>query len=379
MRGIKMTMQLENRLTQRKQLGNLRQIQISKNLIDFASNDYLGLSRSPELGSSVLKEWLRCDKPFNGMGSTGSPLLTGNSSYIQHVEDKLAQFHGYQSGLLFNCGYMANLGLITAVARKEDAIFFDIQVHASMHDGIRLSQAQAFPFRHNDLAHLENCLKRTAKKGKRWICIESLYSTDGSKAPLQEIARLSKLYDAHLIVDEAHAIGVWGHRGQGLIEESGKKDAIFAQITTFGKAIGVHGAIVFGSHILKQVLINFARTYIYSTALPFHVVAAIHCSYKLFPSLENERRKIRHLIHYYRKITSSSSETQIQCLKVKGNFSIKHVSQRLKLAGFDIRPLMSPTVRRGHEILRICLHAFNTEEQIDNLVQHIEDYKKGKG
>lgn len=371
-----MTLQLENRLAKRQKQGNFRQLLVANNLIDFASNDYLGLARSQELALSVLDEWKKCERPFNGIGATGSRLLTGNSYYAQDLEEELAKFHGYEAGLLFNCGYMANVGLISSVASSEDFIFFDAQVHASTHDGMRLSLARAIPFRHNDLAHLELRLKRISGKGQRFICIESIYSTDGSKAPLQEISSLAKLYGAHLIVDEAHSVGVWGPQGRGLVAENGLEQQVFAQITTFGKAIGAFGAIILGSHTLKQSLINFARSYLYSTALPFHVLAAIKCSYQFFPMFENKRLYIKHLINHFREAFLTTSETHIQCVKIKGNYAVKHVARKLALDGFDVRPLMSPTVRQGHETLRICLHDYNTIEQVAELVERINHYKK---
>lgn len=367
-----MIAQLEDRLMVRQHSGNLRQLHVTKNLIDFASNDYLGLARSPDLAFSIIKEWENCQKPFNGCGSTGSRLLTGNSAYVEELENHLADFHGYKAGLIFNCGYMANLGLLSSVISREDIIFYDTAVHASMHDGISLSYALAYPFRHNDLFHLEQRLNNIQSKGQRFICIESIYSTDGSKAPLQEICHLSKLYNAHLIVDEAHASGIWGPCGRGLVAEHGLKQQVFAQITTFGKAWGAFGAIILGSQQLKQMMINFSRSFIYTTALPFHVLAAIKSSCELMPALEKQRDRLKQLILHYQKVSPSSSETQIQCIKIRGNGSVKDVATKLALEGFDVRPLRSPTVKRGHELLRICLHAFNTEEQISRLVERIK-------
>lgn len=348
-----MILHLENRLFSRKQLGNLRHLSLAQDLIDFSSNDFLGLARSKDLSEAFIQE---------GLGSTGSRLLTGNSLYAQTLEDQIAAFHGFEAGLLFNCGYMANIGLISAIAGAEDAIFFDEAVHASTRDGIRLSQAKAFPFRHNDLDHLENRLKNSSAQGNRLICIASIYSTDGSTAPLTEIYQLAKRYEAELIVDEAHAVGACGPSGKGLVAKP-----IFAKVVTFGKALGTFGAIILGSHTLKETLINFATPYIYTTALPFYALAAIKCSYELFPKMDAERRQLQKLIHLFR----ASSTTHIQSIPIRGNNAVREVSQKLRSRGFDVRPLMSPTVQRGHEALRICLHAFNTEEQLSNLLEVI--------
>lgn len=367
-----MTLQLENRLLKRIKDGNLRRLQSPQQLIDFSSNDSLGLARSPQLASSVFQEWEMHTSFLNGLGSTGSRLLTGNSLYAQDLEDRIAKFHGYEAGLLFSCGYMANVGLLSTIANQDSVIFFDAGVHASIQDGIRLSGAKAFPFKHNDLENLENRLKNCSSQGNRFICIESIYSTDGSMAPLTEISRLSRKYEAHLIVDEAHAVGACGPKGRGLIAEHHLMAEVFAQVATFGKALGTYGAIVLGNHTLKQALINFATSYIYTTALPFQMLAAIKCSYALFPEMEQERQHLQKLIQSFRELYPSSSMTHIQSISVEGNKAVKHVAQLLVNQGFDVRPLMSPTVRRGHEVLRICLHSFNTDSELTQILKHIQ-------
>ncbi len=274
-----MTLQLTNRLHKREKIGNIRQLQISPNVIDFSSNDYLGLARSKVLGNLIAEELSKYKSHLNGFGSTGSRLLTGNSRYAQDLEAKIAAFHGFEAGLLFICGYMANVGLLSTIASKDDCILFDTGVHASTHDGISLSRAAAFAFKHNDTVHLKNRLENCPSKGNRFICIESIYSTDGSQAPLKEICRLAKEYGAYLIVDEAHAVGVCGYQGRGLVAEQNLCSFVYAQVTTFGKAIGTQGAIILGGQTLKQSLINFATSYIYTTALPFYSLVAISCSY----------------------------------------------------------------------------------------------------
>lgn len=356
-----MTQHLQEQLLRRKHAGNLRELQVTQNLIDFSSNDYLGLAHSTKLKEILLDEW-------QGLGSTGSRLLTGNSHYMQELENRIAAFHGYEAGLLFNCGYMANSGLLSTVAGSKDTIFFDEAVHASTREGIRLSRAQSYPFRHNTLEHLEFRLKNSHNQGDRFICIESIYSTDGSKAPLKEISRLANQHKAYLIVDEAHAIGVYGPKGRGLVAEENLMSDVFAQIVTFGKALGTYGAIILGSNTLKQALINFATPYIYTTALPFYALTAIKCSYDLFPTLENERAHLQKLIQTFSKKMLAGSETAIQAIKINGNEAVKLAAKKLAQNGFDVRPLTSPTVQRGNEVLRICLHAFNTEEEIICLI-----------
>jgi 8-amino-7-oxononanoate synthase len=364
---------LESRLLKRHKSGNLRRLQLlQRPLVDFASNDYLALARSQDLAALVAAEHQAV--PLS-LGSTGSRLLTGNSLYAEQLEARIAKFHGYEAGLLFNCGYMANIGLLSAVARPEDTIIFDAAIHASMHDGMRLSRAKAFPFRHNDLGHLQQRLQNASAKHQRYICIESLYSTDGSIAPLREICRLAKEYEARLMVDEAHAVGTAGPQGRGLVAEQGLREAVFAQVVTFGKALGVHGAIVLGSELLKHYLVNFATSYIYTTALPRQMLSAISCSYALFPHMECQRQQLKRLIQLFRQACPDASFAQIQAVRIQGNVAVKEAARQLKVSGFDVRPLMSPTVKQGHESLRICLHAFNSEQELLQLINYI----KGNG
>lgn len=369
---------LEAKLAKRRILGNLRQLRVNsktQHLIDFASNDYLGLASSKELYENVTVEYKKHSNHANRLGSTGSRLLTGNSSYVENLENKIAHFHGYESGLLFNCGYMANIGLLSSVADEEDSIFFDLHIHASMNDGMRLNGAKCLPFRHNDLSHLEKRLKKCTTKGTRFICIESIYSTDGSRAPLQEISNLAKNYDAKLIVDEAHGTGVYGPSGRGCIAELNLMKEVFAHVVTFGKALGTHGAIILGGEQLKHYLINFSSPCIYTTALPFTSLAAIQCSYDLFPHMDTERDHLFKLIKIFQKHNLTESETHIQSIKIKGNHKIASIAKALVKEGFDVRALMSPTVQRNHEALRICLHAFNTENDLKLLLERVHYYK----
>jgi 8-amino-7-oxononanoate synthase len=363
---------LEEKLQRRKNLKNLRQLQVAPPLMDFASNDYLGLARSSTLSELVVKEVGLHATRLNGLGSTGSRLLTGNCFYAQDLEERIAAFHGYEAGLIFNCGYMANVGLFSAIMDSKDLVFFDASSHASTRDGIRLSRAKAYAFRHHDMAHLEKRLKNAYGSRNRFICVESIYSTDGSRSTLQEICELAMKYEAHLIVDEAHATGICGPGGRGVLAELNLTAQVFAQITTFGKALGVHGAIVMGSCTLKQALINFSNAYIYTTALPLHSLAAIKCAYDLLPKLDLERIHVAKLINIFHHTSLNRSQTHIQSIPIQGNQEAKYAADKLSQEGFDIRPLLSPTVQRGHEMLRISLHAFNTEDEVKLLIHHLD-------
>ncbi|MBS0629405.1 MAG: 8-amino-7-oxononanoate synthase [Verrucomicrobia bacterium] len=345
-----MILHLEQRLVKRATLGNIRELRTVPDLIDFASNDYLGLAR-------LYRKW------EGNCGSTGSRLLTGNTAFAEDLEDQIAQFHGYEAGLLFNCGYMANLGLISTIGSSNSTLLFDSHIHASMRDGIRLSSAKGLPFRHNDLEHLENRLRQC--NGNCFICIESIYSTDGSIAPLPAIADLACLYEACLIVDEAHAVGVMGPQGRGLVAEHHLGSQVFAQVVTFGKALGAYGAIVLGSDTLKAALVNFATPFIYTTAPPLSILSAIKDSYNRFPMMEKERAHLRRLMNI------CGTKTPILGLPIGGNEKAKQASKVLQEKGFDVRPLLSPTVQRGREVLRITLHAFNKEKELYHLCREL--------
>lgn len=358
-------MHMNQLLSKRKQNGNFRCLKLTEDLIDFASNDYLGLARSEQLKQAALSEW----RSLDWMGSTGSRLLTGNNSYVEELEAKIAAFHGFEAGLIFNCGYMANVGLISTITDNEDILLFDSHIHASMHEGIHLAKAKAFPFKHNDLDHLEKRLKQITCQANIYVCIESIYSTDGSIAPLAEIFPLCQKYHARLIVDEAHAAGIFGEQGRGLVFEAGLCGQIFAQIVTFGKALGTFGAIVLGDLHLKEILINFAKSFIYTTALPFPSLASIKCSYDLFPELEIERAQLKNLILF-----ANHSHTPIQPIPVSSNEAAHALVERVVKEGFDIRALLSPTVQRGKEIIRLTLHAFNSKEELSHLLQLVGHY-----
>lgn len=365
--------EMEKSLAKRHDKGNFRSLKVCGKLIDFASNDYLGLSRSQILRQRVLKEWENgCQEThLNGLGSTGSRLLTGNSLYAEQLENKIAAYHGYEAGLLFSCGYMANVGLLASIASNSDLIIYDADVHASTHDGIRMSQAKRYPFRHNDLDHLEKRLSIPIKSGQKYVCVESVYSIDGSIAPLVEISHLCEKYQANLIVDEAHAFGIFGPGGSGLVGEKNLMKSVFAQVTTFGKALGTYGAVVLGNRVLKEYLINFSRSVIYTTFLPQHNLAAIKCAYDLLPGLERERFQLRKLINYFCSIYPNGTATPVQPLYIPGNMQVKQISQKLAQKGFDVRAILSPTVKRGEECLRICLHSFNTESEVKELLQTV--------
>ncbi|WP_207513077.1 aminotransferase class I/II-fold pyridoxal phosphate-dependent enzyme [Longitalea luteola] len=358
---------LLKKLNERQQQNAFRRLRLPDGKTDFCSNDYLGIVQK-QLIEKKLKEQ---DGTAYRHGSTGSRLLAGNYALVEETEKKLAAFHDAAAGLIFNSGYDANLGLLSCVPQRGDTIIYDFLSHASLRDGIRLSFAQSFSFRHNDLADLEKRLR--AATGTIFVVTESVFSMDGDMAPLTAISALCKQYGAHLIVDEAHATGVVGAKGEGLVQQLGLSAACFARIHTFGKAVGCHGAIILGSEQLRNYLVNFSRSFIYSTALPEASVAAIRCAYTLFPEMHAERAHLRQLIATFQQAAMPweklVSDTPIQIVIIPGNDQVKAVAAALQAAGLDVRPILYPTVPAGKERLRIVLHAFNTFEEMLLLVR----------
>ncbi|WCT10146.1 aminotransferase class I/II-fold pyridoxal phosphate-dependent enzyme [Mucilaginibacter jinjuensis] len=357
---------LSNRLNERKQAGNFRTLKPENtDLIDFSSNDYLGFAHSLVLKQLIADELAKHPNHLNG--STGSRLLSGNLGYAEDLERWIANYHSHEAGLLFNSGYDANLGLFSSLPQRGDTVITDELIHASIIDGIRLSNANRYTFRHNDLTSLEEKLKNA--KGQIYVVVESVYSMDGDIAPITTMLDLTKKYNAQLIVDEAHAIGVFG---KGIIDELNLQQEIFACVITFGKAMGTHGAIVLGSNLLREYLVNFARSFIYSTAASFHQLAAIKMAYRLLDEAQSEIEKLHINIQLLNKYLvdfqiGSESKSAIHCVLVGSNEKAKHISEKLKDAGIDIRPVLSPTVAVGTERLRICMHAYNTHQQIELL------------
>lgn len=343
---------------------------------DFSSNDFLGLARNGSLDKAVEEELGKTELPRCGSG--GSRLISGNTAYAEQLERELAVFYHTEAALIFNSGYDANLGLLSCIASRHDTILYDQHCHASIHDGIRLSLAGTkFSFRHNDLTDLEK--KMRLAHGNIFIVAESVYSMDGDTVPLEELAKLAEKYQAALIIDEAHASGIFGLQGEGLVQSKQLQNRVFARIHTFGKALGCHGAVVVGPAVLRDFLINFSRSFIYTTALPLHSLAAIHCAHQLMKSSETLREKLWQLITYFEEQSNQLKEeyiiqcgkSAIQSIQIRGNEKTRMVSSRLQAQALDVRAILSPTVPEGTERLRICLHSYNTKEQIDHLLTEL--------
>ena len=367
---------LQLKIDDRKTAGNFRSLKVFDGFIDFTSNDYIGLSRNMLFHTRLAAEIEH--NHFGRIGSTGSRLLSGNSAYAELVESEIALFHEAESCLIFNSGFDVNYGLLSAIARENHLLVLHEFVHASMHDGARASKAEKHFFRHNDVAHLEGILAQS-KHALKFVAIESLYSMDGDFANLKELVEICEKYNANLIVDEAHATGVIGENGEGLVQYLNLQNRIFARVITFGKAIGAHGACVLGSANLKSFLVNYCRPFIFSTATTFHSFAAIRVAYALLPEMKKERMQLQENITHFNVLSALNSShptvrsaTHIQSILVSGNEAVIRLSEKLQQQKIDARPIRFPTVPKGAERIRICLHSFNTKEEIERLYSLLE-------
>ncbi|MEQ9169378.1 MAG: pyridoxal phosphate-dependent aminotransferase family protein [Fulvivirga sp.] len=366
-----------DQLKRRKENNSLRSLKLIDDLIDFSSNDYLGLARNLELANEI---HIKAQNQRNGSG--GSRLLTGNNKLFEETEKFLAKQFKSESTLLFNSGYDANLAVLSSIPQRGDTIFYDELSHASIKDGIRLGLASKASFKHNNLIDLEKRLGRV-ETGDKYIVIESIYSMDADEANLKELVKLSSKHKAYLIVDEAHATGLYGANGGGLSEQNKLENDIFCRIYTFGKAPGVHGAAVAGSKELMNYLVNFARPFIYTTALPAHSCISLHYAMKHIADNDQIQNAVfknvsHYLIEFEKKLKGKFSRTTsnhpIQTIITPGNDYARSLSEHLLSQGFDVRPILAPTVKEGEERLRICLHSYNSTDEISLLVDTLATY-----
>jgi 8-amino-7-oxononanoate synthase len=361
---------LDQKIARRSEEGLLRKLTIVPGLKDFSSNDYLGLAQSQELFNLIRKKTENFGPKFNG--ATGSRLLSGNSQYTEEVERKLAKIFKGESALLFNSGYAANQAALSSIPQKGDTIFYDELAHACIKDGARLSLAERHSFRHNDLNDLEKKIQRT-KTRRIIIAVESIYSMDGDQCPLHDLVHLAEKYGASIFLDEAHSTGVMGEHGGGFAVLSGLENKIDVRVYTFGKAMGTHGACVVGSGKLREYLINFARPFIYTTALPPHSIVSIDCAFDYLHNNIGLQSILQGKIEVFRKSADFENKVQsnsaIQTAIFPGNERSKQVAGILQEQGFDVRPILSPTVPKETERVRICLHTYNTDEDISGMAK----------
>tara|TARA_R110002049_G_scaffold99242_1_gene241913 strand:+ start:3449 stop:4597 length:1149 start_codon:yes stop_codon:yes gene_type:complete len=365
------------KLTEREANNALRKLPVPNGLIDFSSNDYLGFANNStifEIASNILER-----KGIIANGATGSRLLTGNNELYGELEAWLAGFYGSERALVFNSGYDANIGFFSAVPQRTDVVFYDELCHASIRDGIGLGRAQSYKFKHNsleDLGQLIDRVRESKTDSDIYVVTESVFSMDGDTPDLEALVATCEAKGAYLVIDEAHAVGVFGEKGEGLMKELLLQDKVFARVVTFGKAMGCHGAAILGSDALKSYLVNFARSFIYTTGMPPHSLATTLAAHGQLLAADGERRQLRANIDFFVAQLKGlglesyfiASNSAVHCCLVEGNDKVKKWSQHLQENGFDVKPIMSPTVPQGKERLRFCLHSFNTEKEISTLL-----------
>jgi len=368
---------LENRIKQaldkRATDHKLRRLSGTLQGIDFCSNDYLSLASSKQVHRK-LQGYLENE---NMLGASGSRLISGDRDEWLDIERMIAQYHDADAALVFGSGYQANVGLITALALRAEVIFFDELVHASLREGIRLAGIPVFAFPHNDKDALAQHLAQS--EGQALVVVESIYSMDGDEAPLAAIAECCDTHQAALIVDEAHALGVFGPKGSGIVTEQGLTNLVFARVATFGKGLGAHGAAVLGSSALMQYLCNYARTFIYTTGPAAHTWWHIKAAYEVLAKSSYEQESLQQNIKFFKANIPASIQSYfipargpIQSMLLSGNEKVMRIARELQEAGFAIIGIRHPSVPKGQERLRICLHAHNTVSEIKGLLHMLE-------
>jgi 8-amino-7-oxononanoate synthase len=342
--------------------------------LNLSSNDYLGLSTDPRLRQAVI-EAVACAER---VGSTGSRLLSGNSREWEEIEAEFAAFAGAEAAVYFGSGYLANIGLLSSLLRPGDTAFSDERNHASLIDGVRLSGAAKIIYPHGDLEFLERGLRDSARgTGARVIVSETVFSMEGDVAPLAELVALARKYDAAVIVDEAHATGVWGPEGRGIAAELGLEREMLAIVHTCGKALASAGAFVCGSGGLREHLVNRARTFIFSTAMPPYFAGQIRAALAVARGADAERVHLRAIGAALREglgaagLTCGTSVTQIVPVVLGTNEAALHVASELQRGGFAVKAIRPPTVPAGTARIRISLTSKITVDDIHRLVAAI--------
>ncbi|KAJ5248829.1 hypothetical protein N7468_000280 [Penicillium chermesinum] len=376
---------------------------LPKTAVDFSSNDFLSLGTSSAYRDRFLSHVNNAPKSFP-FASGGSRLLDGNSEYAEDLERFVADFHDAPSALLFNSGYDANVGVLSSIPQPGDVILHDELIHASAHEGMRLSRAgRRTAFAHSSPESLKQALQAEIEQdhkvvaGNRnvFIVIESIYSMDGDVAPIKEFVKvvdeLLPSGNGYFMVDEAHATGVFGPRGAGVVQGLGVQDRMFIRVHTFGKALASHGAVVLCDPSVKDYLINYARTLIYTTALGFPFLASIRTSYELLSSgqTESSQRIVQENIQRLRMCLNDLKVHPTVMFEVDHfpNSPIlslrtafpRELAAACQKHGYVVRAIMAPTVPEGRERVRVCLHAGNTPEEIDGLVRTIQSWLDSVG
>ena len=354
-------------LESRAQLRHLETVQG----IDLSSNDYLGLATDPRIKQAVLKGVNSASR----IASTGSRLLSGQDEAWTLLEHDFARWVGAEAALYFTSGYAANIGLLSALLRPEDVVFSDSANHASLIDGIRLAKCRRVIFPHLDLDFLEEELRRNASvAGAHVIVVESIFSMEGDRAPLADLAALAERYAAELIVDEAHSIGVCGPRGSGCMAEAGLSTSVLATVHTCGKALAAAGAFVCGTDNLRRFLVNRARTFIFNTGMPPYFASQVSAGMGLAAEADSERVRLIELSAFLRNelrkngFDAAASDSQIVPVILGSNDAAVNFAEFLRARGFGVRAIRPPTVPAGTARLRLSLTAKLSKDVLAELV-----------
>ncbi|PGH08208.1 8-amino-7-oxononanoate synthase [Blastomyces parvus] len=386
-------------LDEREAKGRRRRLQVAPlAAVDFSSNDFLSLSTSALFRSHFLQSLAR-ESSLHSLASKGSRLLDGNSTYAEELERFVASFHNAESGLLFNSGYDANLSIFSCIPQPGDVILYDELIHASAHDGMRLSRAsRKIPFKHNSVDDFFRIAQSLVQEdplialGEKnvLVAVESLHSMEGDIAPIVELLEIIKTVfptgNGYMIVDEAHSTGVFGPRGAGIVQELGVENRIFIRVHTFGKALASHGAIVLCSHLTRDYLINYARSLIYTTAMGMPSLVSTRAVYELMNQgvTETLSLQLHGLVRYMATKLKGLQQSDPLILTIRHQnrspiFCLQ-TSMPRKLASFlqaegqIVRAIVPPTVPKGTERVRVCMHARNTHEEIDKLIELIQEW-----
>ncbi|MGO8792516.1 MAG: aminotransferase class I/II-fold pyridoxal phosphate-dependent enzyme [Terriglobia bacterium] len=357
---------MDSELRELAERSQLRSLSLPQG-IDFNSNDYLGLGEDSRLREAVMKGLADGAR----MGSGGSRLLSGNARVWEELEEEFAAFVGADAALFFTSGYAANIGLLSSVIRKDDLVFSDSANHASIIDGIRFSGAGKVIFPHRDWGSLESELRRFAGSPRgKFIVVESLFSMDGDRSPIRDLANLADRYGAELIVDEAHAVGVLGPQGRGLVAEGGASRQVLASVYPCGKALASAGAFVCGSPTLKQFLINQARTFIFNTALPPYFARQIRAAIQAVTEGDVLRTRVQESSCFLREqlhkagFNTGSSDSHITPVILGANDWAVGYAEGLSKAGLRVRAIRPPSVPAGTARLRLSVTAKLKQEDL---------------
>jgi 8-amino-7-oxononanoate synthase len=377
---MKIPKALQQKILFRKDSNALRNLPIATNGIDFSSNDYLGFAKNEEIFEATHQYLVQNNIKING--ATGSRLISGNHNLYDITEKYIAAFHQAEAALIFNSGYDANVGFFSAVPQRNDVILYDELCHASIRDGIQMSHAKSYKFQHNDYEDLETKITKlqtpNSEQQTIYIVTESVFSMDGDTPNMETLVQLSEKFHALLVIDEAHALGVFGEKGEGVIQSQQLQDKVFARIMTFGKGLGCHGAAILGNTDLIEYLVNFARSFIYTTGLSPHSVATILVAYQNL-NQSVELQKLKENIAFFNqqkqllgiKPLFVYSKSAIHSAVLPGNDKVKKIASQLQEKGFEVKAILSPTVPEGQERLRFCLHSYTTELEMKNVLDEL--------